>query len=151
MFFSKSHAGTHEDNRLKICLFCRKKKKNLTKLENALIQKLKENTKYDQSDKRLPRATCSMCLINFYKALKIKKSIELPDYSNVNYREINTRLQESQKICQCLLCDQARNVDEYHFSNNYKSNKDNQVKKTKKNVQNALLFCQKVEVTFVII
>lgn len=106
---SKDHAGTHAENRLKICLICKGKPKSLHKLQPAVIGILENYTNYDFNDQRLPGAICVNCKFKIKKAEKANDnetlSRILPDYSEL---QLLRTLRSNSKKCICAICDLAR-------------------------------------------
>lgn len=56
---SKDHALTYSENRLKLCLICKKKTKH--KLQPAIIQIQERSTNYNRHDENMPAAICETC------------------------------------------------------------------------------------------
>lgn len=118
-------AATHEENRLKLCLLCKKKRPSMIKLQAAIISKLQKNSDYNPQDPKLPAAICNTCKIKCYKASKTGDNIVLPDYS-----DFTKRVKRSGFQCGCCLCSLIR----HGFPNKSKIASDN-VKRLKNNVQ----------------
>lgn len=111
----KDHAGTHDENRGKICLFCLKKQGRNGK---SVIVKIIKNGKieplvqlifdYDADDKCLPNGVCKTCLHKLYTSKeKNERLLEAPKVS-FNYKSIETRQCEKELSCNCLICQLAR-------------------------------------------
>lgn len=114
---SKDHAGSHSENRMRICLFCLKKKGKMIKIDGALRTKIENVIEYDHEDNRLPSVVCSACKINVYRCvnnINNKTSIKLPDYSHFRSIHKNTR-SKSAKLCECSLCQLVRKPGHPNF------------------------------------
>lgn len=118
MFSNYQNASiTHNENRIKICLFCLKKKKPMHKIEGTLQKNIEAIINYDKTDDRLPAAVCVACKIIVYRSLKLEKEeikITLPDYSKFQSLRKNTR-SENSKLCSCNLCELVRNPGSFNF------------------------------------
>lgn len=100
-------AGTHEENRYKLCLICLKKSKVIIEVKGAIKEKIVALcSEYDPNDERLPAALCTVCKIKVYRLFKEKKKsikLKLSDYSKFVPLRKNTRETINLK-CQCSLC-----------------------------------------------
>ena len=129
MCFSKDHAGTHDENRSKICLFCLKKRGRSRKNEIRKIVKngpvelliIKDIFEYDASDKNLPNGICKTCLNKLYATKgKTKKLLKKPEWC-FHYKTINTRSSDGSLKCDCLICKLARQRPGIHGQNQSKA------------------------------
>ncbi|KAJ6637216.1 Protein doublesex [Pseudolycoriella hygida] len=107
--FSKK-AGSHEENRAKVCLWCFKKanrcgtRKFVKIMPNGNIENLINlHITYTVLNQHLPSAICSTCLRNLYKVKNgTTLNIELPDFSKL-IAPVKTR--EAIKLpCNCTMC-----------------------------------------------
>jgi hypothetical protein len=138
---SKDHAGSHSENRMRICLFCLKKKQKMIKIDGALRKKIENVIQYNHEDNRLPSVVCSACKINVHRCVNNsnnKTSINLPDYSHFRPIHKNTRL-KSAKICDCNLCELVRYPGHHNFLKSIQVSGKKPRKLTKKKCTNCLL------------
>lgn len=124
--FVKDKVRTHAENRLKICLLCKKKRKSMTRLSPAIIENLRNKTNYDPKDERLPAAICNTCKIKFYKQLKSELSVTLPDYTEFT---ISTKRFGK---CDCTLCELVLDDSDFNFTKKVKTTKYDKVKRLQK-------------------
>lgn len=116
-------AGTHAENRFKICLLCFGKSKVMVKIDRKLKDLVMNNVEYDCSDERLPAAVCINCKKNLYQ---IKKNSEnkakLPIFSDLeSLRKMNTRL-SSKSLCDCYICQLVRSSVPTNFRSSESQN-----------------------------
>lgn len=114
---SKDHAATHDENRLKMCLFCLKKKNKMIPISGVLKENIEKLVTYDECDERLPSVVCDACRILIYREIKKElslRTLKLRDYSNFKVMDPNTR-SKIDKTCECTLCDLSRKPGHENF------------------------------------
>lgn len=115
---SKSHAGTHEENRFKVCLLCFGKTKVMIKIGGNLQNLVEAIFQYDKSDGRLPVVLCSGCKRDIYRVKNgTHKDIRLPDISKISVLKRFTRSNAS-ALCNCHVCIVARTPKAGNFAKN---------------------------------
>lgn len=105
---------THDENRLKVCLFClrrdsRRNKHKFVKIipYGKLENIINKHFRYSALDKRLPNAVCDSCRQKLYRikngSLEI---IALPNLKQFHQKQISSRGRPipSNDICECKLC-----------------------------------------------
>lgn len=111
---SKSHARTHDDNRLTICLLCFRRTKTMFVIKKQLkvdIEKLFPNY---VDDNCIPGALCSSCKRDVYRVKSgEKENIIFPDMSK--FTRYKTKSQNNSQ-CQCQVCELARKPQAVYFS-----------------------------------
>lgn len=106
---SKRQALTHDQNRLKVCLLCLKKKKNMYAIKNQLENDLHEYFPNYVDNEAIPAALCSSCKRRFYeKKCGGNNNLEFPDLSVFQLPK-NTRSRIDLK-CNCKNCEIARSL-----------------------------------------
>lgn len=85
---SKAHALSHDENRLKVCLLCFWKKKDMFPLTKTLKSNFENLYENYVDDSNLPGALCCTCRRNLYRAKENEKR-KLPDFSI--FKRIETR------------------------------------------------------------
>ncbi|KAJ6648438.1 hypothetical protein Bhyg_03666 [Pseudolycoriella hygida] len=104
-------AGTHSENRYKLCILCLKtnsrSKNRFTKIivrgkVEAMIKKLFD---YNACDEHLPCAICSGCLRNLYRS-ENRGDITLPDLSIFPVLPATTSTKKTK--CKCQICEMTR-------------------------------------------
>lgn len=110
----KKKAGTHDENRGKVCLICLKKESRCNNKFKKIYSKGKIEGmvnsifKYSAYDEHLPNALCTACYRNLYRAKDgTRNTIELPDLSQFNRMKYSTGT-PSQLSCQCKICNMVR-------------------------------------------
>ena len=113
----KDHSCSHEENRLKVCLICGQKKKNLFEITNTLSELVNKYFLYDSCDKSLPKALCLFCKSKLYKYASEKSPrthLISPVYSSYNYINTITRSRSNEQ-CACKICLLARKKGKSKF------------------------------------
>lgn len=94
---SYKKAGTHEQNRYRLCLICLKKAQVLIEVKGVLKTKiLNLLSGYNTNDERLPAVVCASCKLKVYRSSnnncdEEKYKLKLPDYCEFMPLQINTR------------------------------------------------------------
>lgn len=100
-------AGTHEQNRYRMCFVCQEKPKNPTKIDGVVKKRLEDRFKnINILDCRFPAVICNACRMALIRAEKQKSSandLNLPDYSSFMPLKKNKRY-GGKKNCDCSLC-----------------------------------------------
>lgn len=131
---SKDHSRTHNEARLKLCIICMEKKKELRKLTAEMIRILKTNSRYSESDPRLPQVICNWCKVKSTKASKGGKFEDIMlRYSDFTLKPIRSLLD---KKCDCKLCQLVRN-SHTNFDRNLNSTTKESTKQKQIDVNNS--------------
>lgn len=113
-YFNKK-AGSHEDNRLKICVWCFKKEnrcktsKFVEIIPRGKIELLiNVHISYDATaQKHLPRAICNGCLRNLYRwKNETSDDVKKPDFSY--FDELKKSRSANQLPCKCTICREVK-------------------------------------------
>ena len=98
---------THNDNRMKHCIFCRKKASEPRPVKScrAIYEKIKTLLpNYDPDDQRLPGSVCACCRMKFKK----NPNPQLFDFSTLEFPASGEALRDLKgSDCLCLYCKSA--------------------------------------------
>lgn len=98
------HKGSHEINRLKMCLFCQKKPTAAFPVAGVIKTKIESKfTEFNAADVRLPKVICNPCRHKLLYSSTNTANITLPDYDS--YQQVVAVENED---CNCNLCDKVR-------------------------------------------
>ncbi|PAA49210.1 hypothetical protein BOX15_Mlig018049g5 [Macrostomum lignano] len=105
-----THALSHEENRLKICLLCYKKGSSMQRIGNASLKRIQAHflPNYNANDEQLPAALCARCnklLADVDKGIKAPNV--LPNSSEV-VKVSPTKITRQSSSCACKICETAR-------------------------------------------
>jgi hypothetical protein len=115
----KDHAGTHEENRRRICLLCFGKTKTMIEIRGILQIEVSNIFEYDVSNERLPVVLCTGCKRNIYRIKNgTEKNVLLPtNISDIRPIRRSTRSNVTLQ-CNCYICELARMPRIGNFSKN---------------------------------
>lgn len=102
----------HEDCRKVICLLCFKSSKDLRKLSQNHVSRIKHYAGVDSSDARLPNAICSSCRKKLQKCNssdQLKNSFDLLEVNKIKNVTNSITTRSSLNVsCKCIVCIIAR-------------------------------------------
>ena len=109
---SVNKSFTHEENRHRMCLICKRKPK---KKDFKITGKIGNDLKIlfptiDLTDSRLPAVVCDSCRLKITRAItnqNLKNALQIPDYSNY-CNKMKSRAASSTYDCECTLCNEVR-------------------------------------------
>ena len=78
---SNNHALTHDENRLKVCMLCFRKGKQIFSLKLKLKSDFEKIYTNYVDDNNIPGSLCSTCKRDISRAKQKKPKRELPDFS----------------------------------------------------------------------
>lgn len=109
---------SHSECRLRLCLLCKSKKKNLFEITDTLEQLINQYGTYDKNNEQLPKALCGSCKNKLYvnKRSPDTYPISIPEYSKFKSK-MNTRANHDNS-CTCELCKTVRDDSAFNFSKN---------------------------------
>ena len=103
---------SHEKNRLRICLMCKKSpKKKYFKTTGIVGDYLKIlYPDFNINDLRLPAVVCDVCRLKLTRSAVNPSSnnLQMPDYKKYRFSSIKTRASTSEYDCECTLCNEVR-------------------------------------------
>lgn len=101
-------AGSHEENRNRICLLCFGKTKKMYPVKGMVKDLLENHLVYDENDERLPCVVCTTCYNNLYQVKNGEEQIaRLPNFADLKILQRSTRSNVN-VTCQCHICELAR-------------------------------------------
>ena len=107
--------ATHEENCLKICLLCFGKTKEMIPITETWEKRLVNVCKYDRNDDSLPKAICSACKRNLYRAKSNpSQKIKVKDLAELKPLRMETRGYSSEQ-CECGVCQLAQKTKYRQF------------------------------------
>lgn len=114
--------ATHEQNRLKVCLLCFKKKSNLRVISEKFAKVIRNHSLpyYDRHDEKYPKTMCHSCRIILTQHEKGEKNCNikvLHDYST----DTTVKITRKTPKCECLLCRVVRDNISFNPYNNKKN------------------------------
>lgn len=102
-------AGTHNENRSKVCLLCFGRSKVMSLVQGKLKSYVEKMYEYDPCDERLPNAVCTTCKRKLYIVKDdTENTVKLSIFSDLEpLKNIKTRL-SSKALCNCYVCQLVR-------------------------------------------
>lgn len=111
---SEKNAGSHNDNRNKVCVICFGKNSRCNKskfvpiIPQGKIENMIQNYfEYEASNERLPNAICGKCLRKLYRSEDIVPP-NLSDFKAMIFTRPVKKVQDQLLPCKCRLCQIVR-------------------------------------------